>query len=159
MKSRVIAGAALAVAVVAGACGDKVQPAGSTLITDAPPPAPSAPPDDAQPPVFDAGTIDDAPYDVYAKSDADLGACSSCICSTSTSYCFGGGTLRAAMDSGGPVPCTVASGTAPQVGCNNLPAACAAKPSCECVIAALQPLVACYLNCQAGSSWLVYCPN
>ena len=156
MKSRVIAGAAVALIVPSGACADKVQPAGSTLIKDAPPPSPSAPPDDAQPPAYDAGVIGDTPY---TKADADLGACSSCVCSPSTSFCFAGATLRAAMDSGGPVPCTVASGATPQVGCNSLPAACAAKPSCECIIAALQPMYACYLNCQAGSSWLVYCPN
>ncbi len=152
-----------------GAC-DNIQPASSKLLTDVPPLPPPPPADDAQPPVYDAGIPDGAGDALYTRADANLGACNTCVCAKDTSFCFGGATLRApvggagtdAGDAGdaGPAICPTASSASPAVGCNTLPAACAAKPTCACIIDALQPLYRCYLNCaDNGSEWLVYCPN
>jgi hypothetical protein len=144
----------------AAAC-DKVQPAGSTLVKDVPPAPPEPPADDGGQPLLDGPIYGDAP--VYTPFDADLGACSSCACAQGTSFCFGGGSTKAPTGDGGdagPKPCTTASTAIPEVGCNTLPAACAAKPTCACIIDTLQPSFRCYLNCQDdGKQFLVYCPN
>ena len=159
-------GAVVAVGTI-GACGDDIQPTGSRLIVDAPPPTPPPPGDDAQPPVYEASIPDGADDALYTRVDANLGACDSCICAKDTSFCFGGATLRAPMggagtDAGdaGPSVCPTASGATATIGCNTVPAACAAKPTCACIIDTLQPLYRCYLNCaDDGSKFIVYCPN
>lgn len=158
-----------------GACSDKVQPTGSRLVTDVPPPAPPAP-DDAQPPSYEAsvpdGSDDGSPY---TRADADLSACDGCECAKDTSYCFAGATLRAPIVRGGgagtdgggdgggdagPTTCPTSSGATAKLGCTTLPAECAAKPTCACIIDTLQPFYRCYLNCaDDGAKWLVYCPS
>jgi hypothetical protein len=147
------------VMALAAAC-DKIQPVGSSLVRGVPPPPPPPPPEDASQPLLDSGLTGDGP--VYEKFDADLTACSMCTCEQATSFCFAGATPRAPVDAGegGVPPCTVASGPTPEIGCNAMPAECAATPTCGCILAALQPKYRCYLNCaDDGSQFLVYCPN
>ena len=159
-RAWLVLGVALALAATASvaACGDKVQPTGSKLVTDVPPLPPPSTEDDASAPVFEAGASDGA-LDAYLRVDANLGACSGCVCSPDTSYCFAGATPRAPTD-GGPTACTVSTSATPEVGCNTLPSACTQKPTCACIIDTLQPLYRCYLNCQtSGDGFLVYCPN
>jgi hypothetical protein len=149
-----------AIAMLAfAACADRIQPAGSTLVKDVPPPPP--PPDDQdadQPPPYDAGIPDG-----YTPVDANYKACAGCVCAPSSSYCFAGASPRAPGDAGGdggPVTCTTASSSPPQVGCNTIPSACTATPNCACIIDFLQPLYRCYLNCRNdGDGMLVYCPT
>ncbi len=172
MTLRAFVACALGSVVALGAtfsCGDRIQPTGSSLVVDVPPPVPK-PVDDARPPDYDAGISDGSDASPYTRADADLKACDTCVCAKDTSFCFGGATLAApviiagadAGDGGdaGPAICPTASGAAAQVGCNTLPPACAAKPTCACIIDTLQPLYRCYLNCaDDGSKWLVYCPS
>jgi hypothetical protein len=147
---------ALFLLIVAVGCSDRIQPSGSTLVKDVPPPPPPPPDEDASGPGYDAGARDG-----YVPVDANYGACAGCVCAPETSYCFAGATPRAdALDAAPPPVCTTASGSPPQVGCNTVPAACAAKPTCACIIDTLQPLYRCYLNCRDdGDQKLVYCPN
>ncbi len=173
MTLRALAASGLAAVLAAsavGACSDRVQPTGSRLVVDAPPPVPPAPRDDAQPPSYDAGAPD-GDASLYARGDAaNLSACKGCVCAKDVSFCFAGATLAfprvgAGADAGdagdpGPQICATASAPPAVVGCNTLPAACAAKPSCACIIDTLQPAYRCYLNCaDDGTEWLVYCPN
>jgi hypothetical protein len=160
MRARVVV--AVVLSGVLGAC-DSIPPAGSTLITDVPP-EPPPPPDDATPPPFEAGPIDSGPTDaLYTVVDADLSACATCDCSPQTSFCFAGASPREPVDAGpdaGPGPCSVNPGPTPAIGCNALPAACTATPSCGCILSVLQPQYRCYLNCRTdGSGFLVYCPH
>lgn len=166
-----------AIAVVCAACGDSASPGGSgnTVIDDTrdqprPPANPDTPvdsgPTDGEAPIYDGSLADGAAYQ-------PLSACSGCTCSADSHYCFGGGRARAAptpqardasAEDGGdaslpacPLP---ASASTIQVGCNDLPAECAATPRCACVLNAIQPHFACYLVCQPGGDQLrVYCPS
>jgi hypothetical protein len=170
--------AVLGACVVAGslnACADtkSAGSSGNVVVDDTreqprPPPNPD-PPIDAN--------IPDAPlYDALGNY-APLTACNGCTCSGDTHFCFGGGTPRglagpgdggtdeptdASVDAGdGGLPlCPVPSNPATvQVGCNALPAACAADPTCACVLTAIQPAFRCYLVCQNTSGLpQVYCP-
>jgi hypothetical protein len=144
--------------VIAAACADRVQPVGSNPVTNAPP-APPPSDQDAAPAPDDAGSS----LDAYPSVDANLHACAGCTCAPETSYCFAGASPRAPADAGAdaaPGVCATASGSPPQVGCNAIPAACTATPTCACIIDVLQPLYRCYLNCSTnGDGMLVYCPN
>jgi hypothetical protein len=167
MTPREIAACAVAVLVVVGvaAACDDIPPDRSKLVTDVPPPNSATAGDDAQPPAYEASVPDGG--DAAPYTGAVLTACDTCVCAKDTSYCFAGATLRAPMggagkDAGdaGPPICTTSSGASATIGCTTLPAACAAKPTCACIIDALQPLYRCYLNCaDDGSKWLVYCPS
>jgi hypothetical protein len=144
--------------LVVAACGDKIQPSGSTLVKDVPPQPPPPDDQDAASPVYD-GAIPDG----YTPVDANFQACAGCICAPKTSFCFAGASPRApgdAGDDGGPTACTTASTSPPQVGCNTIPSACTATPNCACIIDNLQQFYRCYLNCRNdGDGMLVYCPS
>lgn len=138
------------------------------------------PPANPDPPV-DA-SVDTGPlYDANGNYKP-LTACSDCACTPDTHFCFGGGASRslspqiadagaASSDAGDggdgglaacPLPGSAGGGEAGtiQVGCNNLPAECAATPTCACVLNAIQPHFQCYLVCHdPGASLLVYCPS
>jgi hypothetical protein len=167
---------ALLVLTVAMGC-DSVQP-GSSSLERGVPPSTLAGGDDAAGPTADAATR----YpDGASPGEIDLGACSGCVCSAAGSYCFGGpGTARVpAADAGlashdggdadagdaeadgdaGPPVCPIAQGGAPALGCNRLPPPCVSKPTCACVVQALQPSFHCYLVCDETRGFLVYCPT
>jgi hypothetical protein len=150
---------------IAIACsGAKSSTPGDDVVDDTRPSEPRAPadPDDsAAPPDTDDGAI---PY-ADGGGNLSLGACDTCSC-TGDHFCYGGGGIRAirttaAADAGageaGLAACPiVGDGSVPAVGCNPFPAGCT---DCSCIIAALQPKVACYLVCGAGDPPLVYCPS
>jgi hypothetical protein len=138
------------------------------------------------PPSGDSGMDDSSLYDDSGFQPM-LGACSTCSCSTKKGFCFGGGVtfhspplpLGGHSDAGdgggagdasedtGPAACPMVSAgtndagqTKIEIGCNTLPAACAATPTCGCVLEAIQPQFACYLVCTPDDGYLlVYCPN
>jgi hypothetical protein len=166
--------ASAAVAATAAAC-DSIQP-GSSSVERSVPARPPADGDDA------SATADSASRyaDGFSPGEINLRACDGCRCSRATSYCFGGpGTERVPSADGGgvepvndaadvdaevdagPVLCPVAANAsgAPSLGCNALPAACAAKPTCACVVQALQPGFSCYLVCDETNGFLIYCPT
>jgi len=114
----------------------------------------------------DASYADDGPTYGYADDAPSFypgtAECSSCSCPAATSYCFGGATARkdpmivtpaATGDAGPPCP-KVAAGT---LGCSALPSG---STDCASLIAALQPVYACYLECAYdGMTMTVYCPS
>jgi hypothetical protein len=154
------------------ACSDAAKPLGSgdTLTNDTAgedaysPPIPQPPSDGGEGGATDSG---------YAPA---LGTCSSCSCDPTKNYCFSGGTPLMATrvfplsgpgfgeptpDAGPPPPpCTLLPAGSVANGCTPLPAACAAAPSCTCLLGALQPLYSCYLVCTPTPGYLeVYCPD
>ncbi len=138
------------VASLAGGCDD-VYP-GSTPIPRVDGSAAATPGPDLP---SDAGT--DAPGDAAQTTDANLMACEGCICSADTNFCFGGARGR---DPKTPPQCDVGDGSTPKAGCNRIPPACAAKPTCACIINDLQPGYGCYLVCRdTAAGFLVYCPT
>jgi hypothetical protein len=161
-------GAIFVLSVVAACSSSPTPPSGDRLVVDthptstttSPPPPPPPPP---------AASYDDAPTypDVYQIGAPDgyapLAACKQCACAGTPdaapppvpSYCFGGGTNLTFNGT-----CGQGDGTTLVVGCNPIPAACAAKPTCACILAALPPSLGCYPVC-AGTApdFEVYCPN
>jgi hypothetical protein len=97
----------------------------------------------------------DALYAAPPDSYAPFNVCNQCSCGAGT-YCFGGGTGHEEF-SGSCNHTTAAPGTL-DVGCLPLPAACAAKPTCVCLIGALAPLVGCYPECTDVNGLIAYCP-
>jgi hypothetical protein len=86
-----------------------------------------------------------------AHADAWSGsafACGSAACDPSAQYCF----QSAAGVTG-------ATGAAPVVGCNALPTACAASPSCTCVTANVDLSGCASHTCADGSGLVVTCDN
>jgi hypothetical protein len=151
--------AALA-ATLLGACSTgarRTEAAGNTVIDDTrdqprPPPAPPDPPTEPD----DAGGVYVDARDEYAPA----AMCGGCACTPDAHYCFGGGTFRAPAEAGIPACALPEAGASVQVGCNALPAACAAAPTCDCILNAIQSQVRCYLVCQPlGGQLLVYCPT
>jgi hypothetical protein len=107
------------------------------------------------PPVFDGGPDSIfAPVEgsVYGKPDGydAYGVCQRCGC-PAADYCFGGGGSYTSF-SGNCMP------TAFGVGCQPLPAACAAEAGCDCLLTATAPMVPCYAVCVQNTR-TVYCPN
>ena len=146
-----------ALSALAAACDD-IPPTGSKLVSGVPPlhDAGNGEDEDASQPLYDAGW---AARDASAPIDANMAACSGCVCPPETAFCFAGTTPRASGPEGGAPACSVSTSSPPQVGCNALPAVCSADPTCACIIDTLQPLYACYLNCQdTQDGFLVYCP-
>ncbi len=162
----------VAAASLSAACNEapRADAPGNAVVDDTrnqprPPPTPE--------PATDASVSDaDVPYADAAGTSLDgyapSSACAGCACTPDAHYCFGGGTPRAilapAVDAGGDagIPaCTVAASSATtEPGCNAVPPACASAPTCECLLAALQPRFRCYLVCQPSSAeLLVYCPT
>jgi hypothetical protein len=144
-------GAALGAAVAACDGDDSTTPTGSgdhvVVDSDATTQAPQ--------PNFDGGPDSIfAPVEggAYSKPDGydPYGACQSCKCPAGT-YCFGGGGAYTAF-SGNCMPSSFG------VGCQPIPAACAAKPTCDCLLTATAAMVPCYGVCVQNSLTL-YCPN
>jgi hypothetical protein len=148
------------------ACTSETPPptGGDNVVDDT---KPTATPTQPLPPPPDGGaTPDGYGYDgrSYEKPDGynPLGVCNTCACSsagTPPTYCFGGGTGQTTFDG----KCADAATSAqPQLGCNAIPAACAATPTCSCILTALGKYP-CYLVCGTGggiaSDLSVYCPN
>jgi hypothetical protein len=99
-----------------------------------------------------------APSDAsYTKPDgyAALAICQQCACPAG-SYCFGGGTGKETFAGS----CAVNTTATLQVGCNTLPTACQATPSCECIMDAIKAQVPCYMVCSEAPDIgrAVYCP-
>jgi hypothetical protein len=125
------------------------------------------PPANPDPPSLDASVADASPaYPADAPDGyAPLSACADCACSPTGHYCFGGGSPRGALASSAPAgdaalpACTPADPGGTQPGCYAVPAACTASPTCECILTALQPRLACYLVCEPGDPVRVYCPT
>jgi len=111
----------------------------------------------------DAGYSDVVIGMIEYDAPTPSGACASCTCSESTGYCLeNGASGTASAGSGGA--CGVASAGALAVGCNALPAACAATPTCACVLSSMSPSLACVPDCvmqspEGGTPYIdVYCP-
>jgi hypothetical protein len=157
------------------ACSDSAKPLGSgdkvindTMGQDASQPQPPPPPADAG----DVMTYYDS-SDGYAPA---LSTCGGCSCDPSKNYCMSGGVLKAiqpfpnsagfgesdgAAEAGPPpAPCKVLDAGALGNGCIPLPTACKTTPTCDCLLAALQPYYKCYLVCTPTPGYLeVYCPG
>jgi hypothetical protein len=153
-------------------CNDSATPSGkgNTVVNDTRDAQPRPPPN---PNPDDGGEVTGEPdatfYDAGGGGGGSypgLSACSDCACDLPQGYCFGGAPARArgitpeakdaAADAGLPA-CAIASGATPSVGCNAPPSGCT---DCACVLATLQPSIACYLVCaNAGGQITVYCPN
>jgi hypothetical protein len=153
--------AVVAALAVAGACSESSTPTvspGDDLVDntngeDAGMPIPPPPPDtDAQ---MDAGLYPEGSS--YAPM---LATCAACSCDTSKGFCFAGGIHFSGAPEAGPACSMVGGPDATVDGCNALPAACAATPTCGCVLEAIQPQFKCYLVCTPDNGYLlVYCPN
>jgi hypothetical protein len=89
-----------------------------------------------------------------AYAYAPLTVCSKCACEAGT-YCFGGGTGHTTFS--GTCNHTGSSGGL-DVGCEPLPATCASKPDCNCLIQALAPSISCYTECTGTKALTLYCP-
>jgi hypothetical protein len=163
----------------AWACSDSAQPLGSgnKFINDTMGQDVYTPPQPAPPPA-DANSDADGNDSGYAPV---LSECASCSCDPAKNYCMSGGVRTAdkkasrvsyPYGAGGgfgepdgakgppPPPCPILDAGATGNGCIPLPAACAATPTCECLVVALQPLYSCYLNCSPTPGFLeVYCPH
>ena len=159
-----------------GGCSESSVPGGqgNDVIDDTrPEPRPPANPD----PPMDAETTDASDAALYADGPPQV-TCGGCACTPDTHFCFSGGTVRGldttppkspaddsadASDGGdsGPPACPLPPDASTiQAGCNDIPSACAASPTCDCLLTALQPMYACYLVCRVpGPQFLVYCPN
>jgi hypothetical protein len=165
--SRLVVLATVLVAVLAAGCTDasRTDAPGNVVVDDTrDQPRPPANPD---PPSSDAAVTDAGPaYPADAPDGyAPLAACGECACAAPGNYCFGGGSSRTARASSAPADdaalpaCTLADPAGTQAGCYAVPAACTATPTCECLLDALQPRLACYLVCAAGDPLHVYCPS
>lgn len=160
MRTRALAlGSALAISLAA-ACSSSKSTGGDGGVDDL---TDDTHHEDAGPgtplPPADAGPVDAATttYDNYAPA---LDTCRSCSCPSSSAFCFAGGIHAITPPDAAPAACVIVDAGAVEPGCNTLPPACAAKPTCECVIAAIQPSFTCYLVCTPDPGYLlVYCPN
>ena len=122
---------------------------GDHLIVDVPIP----PPRPAEPEVD--GGRSGGPYD-KPDSSAARAICEMCACPTST-FCVG--AITNATFGG---VCAL-DASALGIGCNDVPPACVATPTCPCILGALGN-VGCYPVCSptssdAGDSFFVYCPS
>jgi hypothetical protein len=153
------AGSIVLTAALSTACADPAPPTGTgnKVLVDvdadnSPPPPP--PPDDAgyDSPFADPDGFGYGTPDGYAPNDV----CKKCNCDPTISFCFGGGTGLTTF--GGSCAINV-SGTL-SVGCNALPSACKASPSCTCLIDQVAKTEHCYLVCgESGDvGYAVYCP-
>lgn len=152
------------------ACSDSAQPIGhgDKVINDTKG-QPVSPP---LPPPYNPG---EGGYDAgeggYAPA---LNTCGGCSCDPATNYCFSGGVAKAVLpapeglfgvpDAGDagppPPPCPILKAGELGNGCAPLPASCTGSPTCDCLLAALQPSYKCYLVCTPTPGFLeVYCPG
>ena len=122
---------------------------GDRLVVDVsiPPPRPAEPEVD--------GGRSEGPYS-KPDSSAARAICETCACSTNT-FCVG-----AITNSTFGGMCAL-DGSALGIGCNDIPPACAATPTCPCILGTLGK-IGCYPVCSptssdAGDSFFVYCPS
>jgi hypothetical protein len=97
-------------------------------------------------------------YGALVDGYAPLAVCAQCACAAGT-YCYGGSSQTSF--SGVCDQTAATGGNSPlAVGCNSLPPGCANEPDCVCVLAALAPMVSCYLVCAEtpAGGFSVYCP-
>jgi hypothetical protein len=157
----------VAVPFVVVACTNGVAPAGTSdkIVDDtmdgttAPTSSGTTGGDDASDdlPVYDVVLFDAGdPYSSYDGGPAAF--CQSCACPSATQFCFGGGAGNETLGT-----CTNATAEAGSLltGCDPYPTACAANPTCDCLISMLvggdYP---CYPVCANYNGYLVlYCPN
>jgi hypothetical protein len=106
---------------------------------------------------YPEGSVD-APYAAtgYADVQSPMTACSSCMCSEKAGYCLENGTSATFTSKVIGGYCSLSPTLA--VGCNVLPAACAAKPTCACILDNVQPPLQCYPECtESGGYFDVFC--
>jgi|GEM_PF-2051658 len=136
---------------------------GDRVVNDAPPQqkppaAPQDPDDGGATPYRDGG----------GDAAEALAICDTCKCAASQGqYCFGGATGETyrgtclpdagTTEDGGPIEDAAAPSRG--VGCVAIPAACAKKPDCACILDALDALP-CYPVCRdTKEGFEVYCPT
>jgi hypothetical protein len=87
-------------------------------------------------------------------------ACASCTCGENRGFCLENGVTPtvtgAATDAG---LCALATPTTLAIGCNPLPDSCP-KPTCECILNAIQPPLGCYPECTSAAGYFdVFCAH
>jgi hypothetical protein len=159
--SRPVARPGIAVLVLVAACNWTAKPIGQgddlTVDVEASPAPPATTADAAYGEDSPFGQSD-APYGNYSSgTSAMLTACEQCAC-TSGMYCFGGGT-GSMQFSGSCGPAPGQSGL--EIGCQAMPGACANEPTCPCILAAIDPLLACVAVCveTPAGGFTAYCPT
>ncbi len=112
----------------------------------------------------DGGSYFDGPPGAstgYSDVQSPQAACASCTCNKKIGYCLENGssaTVTAAPYANGA--CAVAPASMPSVGCNPLPAACTANPSCGCILDNVQLPSGCYAQCSNSAGYYdLYCPT
>jgi len=96
----------------------------------------------------------------YADVQSPMAACSSCKCDKRVGYCLENGTSL--TSTAAPIQgfCGLSKTAAPAIGCNALPAACAAAPTCECILDSVQPPLGCYPECSSAAGFFdVFCAH
>jgi hypothetical protein len=94
----------------------------------------------------------------YQDVSSPMTACSSCKCDMRVGYCLENGSSTAFTSTVVAGYCSLADTTTPAVGCNPLPAACKANPTCACVLDAVQPPLPCYPECTSDNGYIdVFC--
>jgi len=94
----------------------------------------------------------DAAYGQVYDGFAPVDWCSKCTCPSGT-FCFGGGRGYPAFSGA----CASGESSPASVGCVTIPAACAATPTCACLLGAIAGLT-CYPACVDQGTPLVFCP-
>jgi hypothetical protein len=99
----------------------------------------------------------------YQDVTSPQAACSSCTCDNRIAFCLENGTankVTGAAASGEGGACAYAPSNQLQVGCNILPPACAAAPTCQCILDNVQPPLGCYPECSTSLGYIdVFCPH
>ncbi len=143
--------AVLALAVAMHACNDTSPPSnpGNTLVDNSHQDAIAQVTQDVAAPAttYDGGLDALGASTAYADVVSPQVACSTCTCDPRIAFCLENGTsLKVTAP-----PVDAACGYAPtnqlQVGCNILPPACAANPTCQCILDSVQPPLPCYPEC------------
>jgi len=96
----------------------------------------------------------------YADVQSPQAACSSCTCSDKVGFCLENGVTATVQGAGSGGQCPMAAAGAISIGCNPLPASCAANPTCACILDAVQPPATCYPECTTGNGYFdVFCAH
>jgi len=113
---------------------------------------------------MDAGYVDGSYTDAnlasvgYADVGSPATACASCTCSQTTSFCIENGLTTTVSGAAAGGQCPMAPAGKLQIGCNPIPAACAANPTCGCLLDSVQPPVSCYPECTSTLGYFdVFC--
>jgi hypothetical protein len=146
-----------ALVAMGAACSESTAPAGKgndvVVDVDGSGGPPEQPGDDA--PDDSPFARVDSGYQPPPDGYSPFAFCSSCSCPAGT-YCFGGGTSFESFNGDCHEDAGADAGLA--IGCQPFPPACAAQPTCECLIQALAPSMPCYPVCSI-TTLIVYCPN